>query len=160
MGIFQRTEIDAMNNFLVPWEIRTPRMFDGLHRDMHRLINEFFGEENGGERQICATPRTNIAETEKAYEITLDLPGLKPEEFNVEFSEGQLRVTGERKQETEEKGKTYHRVERRYGQLRRVIPLEAAVDGDAIQAEYKDGVLRVNLPKKETSQPKRIEVKA
>ena len=160
MDIFSLMEIGTMSSFLVPWDIRTPRMLDGLHRDMNRVINEFFGEENGGEHRMCVTPQTNVAETEKEYEITLDLPGLKPEEFNVELCEGQLRVSGERKQETEEKGKTYHRVERRYGQFRRVIPLEANVDADNIQAEYTDGVLRVSVPKKETSQPKRIEVKA
>ncbi|MDY0165104.1 MAG: Hsp20/alpha crystallin family protein [Thermoguttaceae bacterium] len=94
------------------------------------------------------------------YEITLDLPGLKPDEVNVELKENQLWVSGERRHEAEEKGKTYHRIERAYGQFRRVIPLASQVKTDAIEAEYHDGVLRITVPKSEAAQPKRIEVKS
>jgi len=75
------------------------------------------------------------------------------------LKEGQLWITGERRQESEEKGKTYHRVERQYGRFQRVIPLPAAVNPEKIDAEYKDGVLHITLPKDETAQPKRIPVK-
>lgn len=144
---------------LSPWDVRGPAWFDSLRREMDQLFNQFFGAEDGGESLQMFAPRTNVAETEKHYEITVDLPGLKPEEFNVELKEGHLWITGERKQETEEKGKTYHRVERFFGQFRRVIPLGGDVDAEKIAAEYKDGVLRITVPKTEAAQPKRIAVK-
>jgi len=149
-----------MTRMMVPWEVSGPRWFDDFRSEMNQLMTNFFGSENGGEEANPFTPRTNIAETETGYEVTLDLPGMKPEEFNVELKEGQLWVTGERKHEHEEKGKTYHRIERHYGHFRRVIPLDATVDAEKVEADYKDGVLHVTVPKSEAARPKRIEVKA
>jgi HSP20 family protein len=87
-------------------------------------------------------------------------PGLKPEEFDVELKDNQLWITGERKQEEEQHGKTWHRIERHYGQFRRVIPLETAVEAEKVAAEYTDGVLRISVPKSEAVRPRRIEVKS
>ncbi len=140
------------------WDVPLPGWFENFRREMDDLFEQFLGPNAGQEMAVFA-PRTNIAETEKAYEITVDLPGVKPEEVSVELKEGCLWITGERKQEREEEGKTYHRIERVYGQFRRVIPLEAPTDPDKIQAEYKDGVLRITLPKDEAAQPKKIPVK-
>jgi HSP20 family protein len=105
------------------------------------------------------SPETNFAETEKQYEITLDLPGVKPDDFNLEFDDGQLWITGERKEEEEVKGKTYHRVERNYGRFRRGVSLGPDIDADNIEATYKDGVLTVIVPKAPTACPKKIVVK-
>jgi HSP20 family protein len=102
----------------------------------------------------------NVAETEERYEVTVELPGMKPEEFQVELKNGQLWISGEKKEEREEKGKTFHRVERRYGEFRRVIPLPTPVEEGRIEAQYKDGVLHVILPKAAEARPKHIEVKA
>jgi HSP20 family protein len=134
------------------------RLFEGFRREMDRLWEDFFGGDAG--RHDWFAPRTNIAETDKEYEITLDLPGMKPEDFTVEVKDGNLWITGERKEETREEGKTYHSIECQYGQFRRVIPLGEAVNSDKIEAQYKDGVLRLTVPKAESAQPKRIEVKA
>ncbi len=145
---------------VTPFGTRGPRWFDDLRHEMDDLLEQFFGAEDGGREGVMFAPRANVAETEREYEITLDLPGLKPEEVNVELKENQLWVSGERRHEAEEKGKTYHRIERAYGQFRRVIPLTSQVKTDAIAAEYRDGVLRITVPKHEAAQPKRIEVKA
>jgi len=126
---------------------------------MNELMDQFFGSDGGTEFALWFAPRVNLAETDQAFEVTVDLPGMKPEEFSVELKEGQLWITGERRQESEEKGKTYHRVERQYGRFQRVIPLPAAVNPEKIEAEYKDGVLHITLPKDETAQPKRIPIK-
>jgi HSP20 family protein len=144
---------------MVPWTERLPRNFDQMRRDLDEFFGGFFGDQDGGRGMVMA-PRTNIAETEQAYEVTMDLPGLKPDELNVEICEGQLCVSGEHKEEKEEKGKTYHRIERQHGQFRRVIPLGAGVEGDKIDANYKDGVLSITVPKSKESLSRRIKVKA
>ncbi|GIX02405.1 MAG: Hsp20/alpha crystallin family protein [Thermogutta sp.] len=148
-----------MTRTLVPWTASPTRLFESLRREMNELMDQFFGGENGTELGLWFAPRVNVAETDTAFEVSVDLPGMKPEDFSVELKEGHLWITGERRQETEEKGKTYHRVERQYGRFQRVIPLPAAVNPDKIEAEYKDGVLRITLPKDESAQPKRIPVK-
>ena len=105
------------------------------------------------------TPAVNVAETETGFEVTLELPGMKAEEFKVELHNGELWVTGEKREEKEEKGKTFHRVERSYGQFRRAIPLPGAVCEEKIAAEYKEGVLKILIPKSEEAKPRHIEVK-
>jgi len=142
----------------VPRLLDTPRLFEGFRHEMDRLWNDFFGGDGGREEWFA--PQTNVAETDKTYEITLDLPGMKPEDFTVEVKDGALWISGERKEQKREEGKTYHCVECQYGQFRRVIPLGESVDADKIEAAYKDGVLRLSVPKAESARPKRIEVKA
>jgi HSP20 family protein len=105
-------------------------------------------------------PAANLIETETGYELTLELPGMKPEEFNVEFTGGALWISGVKKEEKEEKGKTFHRVERRYGEFRRGFRLPVPVAEDKVTAEYKEGILRVAVPKIAEAKPKRVEVKA
>ncbi len=144
---------------LMPTGLRGTRWFDDLRHEMDDLLAQFFGADDGGQETTMFAPRANVAETEREYEITFDLPGLKPDEVNVELKENQLWVSGERRHEAEEQGKTYHRIERAYGQFRRIIPLASQVKPDAVEAEYRDGVLRITVPKSETAQPKRIEVK-
>jgi HSP20 family protein len=125
---------------------------------MDELFNRFFGE-----REIVPevlAPKANLAETDKAFEVTLELPGIKPEEVKVELRNGELWISGEKKEEKEEKGKTYHRIERRYGEFRRTIALPATVKESAVEAQFKDGVLKVVLPKVEQVLPKKIEVKS
>ena len=148
-----------MSRAMVPWTDRLPRNFDQMRRDLDEFFGGFFGDQDGG-RGTFVAPRTNIAETEQAYEVTMDLPGMKPDELNVEICEGQLCVSGEHKEEKEDKGKTYHRIERQHGQFRRVIPLGAGVEGDKIDANYKDGVLTITVPKSKESLSRRIKVKA
>jgi len=127
---------------------------------MDKMMEEFFGKAEPRWIAERFVPTANLVETENEFEVTLDLPGLKPEEVNVELREGALWITGERKEETEEKGKTFHRMERRYGAFRRVIPLPAAVEEEKVAAEFHHGVLTVKLPKCEEVKPKHIEVKA
>jgi HSP20 family protein len=148
-----------MTTTLVPWNTRLPSVLETFRREMDRVMNRFFSEEGDRNLRPWLTLDANIAETDKEFEISVDLPGLKPDEFNVEFKDGCLWITGERKQEQEQSGKTYHVVERSYGHFRRVINLGNEVDPDRIQAHYKDGVLTVIVPKAESARPKKIEVK-
>jgi HSP20 family protein len=147
-----------MTRMLVPWSTRFPRGLDVFRNEMDDLVGRLFGPAEG-ETIASFTPHMNVAESDKAYEITVDLPGMKPEEFNVEVKAGELWITGERRHESEEKGKTFHRVERSHGTFRRVISLAPDADAENVNAEYKEGVLHVTVPKTEAALPKRIEVK-
>jgi len=136
----------------------SPLSFDDLRKEMNRIFENSF-EKHEDQPPVLA-PAANFAETEKAYEISLDLPGLNPEEVNVEFRDGHLCISGERKGVREEQGKTFHRIERTYGEFRRVIALGNEVDAENINAKYENGVLTVVAPKVEAVQPKKIAVNA
>ena len=104
-------------------------------------------------------PLVDIAEDEKEYVIKAELPEVTKDDVNVSLQEGVLTITGERKFEKEEKGKKYHRVERAYGSFARSFSLPEDADATKVQAEFKDGVLKVHLPKSEKAKPKSVEVK-
>lgn len=145
---------------LIPLRARYPVTFRRMERDMEELINRFFpAEEFWSVPEKVFAPHVNIAETEKGYEVTMDLPGIDPKELTVEIREGSLWVYGERKEEKEEKGKTFYRVERHYGAFRRVIPFELPVNAEKVEAKYLEGVLKINLFKMPEVATKRIEVK-
>lgn len=134
-------------------------MMDDFRKEVDQLMSRFL---NGSDEPGMTgwTPRANVAETEEGYDVSFDLPGLKPEDFNVELRHGDLWISGQRSHEHEESGKTWHRVERHFGQFRRVIRLGDDVNPEEVNAEYKDGVLRVHIPKSETAKSRKIEVKA
>jgi HSP20 family protein len=106
------------------------------------------------------TPELDVAETDTTVEVSAELPGMKPEEINVEVQNGQLWISGEKKEEKEEKGKTYHRVERRYGSFRRMLPIPASVDPEKVEASFHEGVLKITLAKTEEAKAKHVEVKS
>lgn len=145
---------------LIPWGERLPRPLERLEQEMQSLMDRYFGEDRWGLRSEIFSPRVDVVETDNEFEVTVDLPGLKAEDFEVEFENGSLVIRGEKKEEKEERGKTYHRIERYTGEFRRMIPLPSTVDTEHTEAEYTDGVLRVRVPKTEEAQPKRIPVKA
>jgi HSP20 family protein len=117
-------------------------------------------DEETVENGMKFVPEANVVETEKTVEVTLDLPGMKPEDVKLEVREGRLCVSGEKREEKEEKGKTFHRIERRTGSFLRTIPLPAVVDDTKAEAKFVEGVLKVTLPKTLEALPKAIPVKA
>ena len=104
-------------------------------------------------------PLVDIAEDEKEYLITAELPEVKKEDVKVTMENGVLTVAGERKFEKEEKNKKWHRVERSYGSFARSFALPDDGDAAKVNAEFKDGILRVHVAKSEAARPKQIEVK-
>jgi HSP20 family protein len=104
-------------------------------------------------------PAVDIQETDKEYTVKADLPEVKKEDVKVELENGVLTIEGERKQEKEETGKRFHRVERQYGQFIRRFALPNEVDAAKVQAEFKDGVLNVKLPKSANGKGKSVEIK-
>lgn len=143
----------------IPCETRRPSFFDALRREMGEVVGQF-QELECGQTTGVLSPRANVAETEEAFEISVDLPGLTAEEVELEFEDGKLTIAGTRKNEAEEEGKTFHRVERRSGEFRRSFTLGQDVDPDKVEAGFKDGVLRVTVPKAEKVRPKKIEIKS
>ena len=105
------------------------------------------------------SPLVDITEDEKEYVIKTDLPEVKKEDVKVTVENGIVTITGERKLENEEKGKRYHRIERSYGNFVRSFSLPDDADAKRVNAEFKDGLLKVRVAKSETARPKQIEVK-
>jgi HSP20 family protein len=101
----------------------------------------------------------DVTEDEKEFTITADLPDVKKDDVKITLHEGLLTIHGERKHETEEKNKKYHRVERSFGSYTRSFQLPKDVDPDKIQAQFEEGVLHVHLPKAPESKPKQQEIK-
>jgi HSP20 family protein len=117
---------------------------------------------NGGQELMTVAewaPSVDIIEDEKEWLVKADLPEVKKEDVKVTVVNGVLTFTGERKFEKEEKDKKYHRIERSYGNFLRSFTLPDGADGSKVNAEFKDGVLRVHLPKSEKAKPKTVEVK-
>ncbi len=104
-------------------------------------------------------PLVDITEDDKAYLITAELPEVAKEDVKVTLEHGVLTLTGERKFEKEEKNKKYHRVERSYGSFVRSFALPDDADVGKVNAEFKDGLLKVRVTKSEAAKPKQIEVK-
>jgi HSP20 family protein len=104
-------------------------------------------------------PAMDVKETETEYVVTADLPDVRKEEVKVNFYEGVLTIEGERKLAKEEKGETFHRIERGYGKFVRRFGLPTEVEVARVTAEFKNGVLTIHVPKAENIKPKAIEVK-
>lgn len=105
------------------------------------------------------TPRVDISETNKELVIKADIPDVKKEDVKVSIEEGVLTIQGEKKQEREESGKKYHRVERYYGSFSRSFTLPSYVNEEKIEATFKNGVLNLHIPKTEAGSHKSIDIK-
>ena len=104
-------------------------------------------------------PALDISERKDAYLVTVELPGLKPEDLDITMEDGLLTIQGERQFSQESSEQQFHRVERRYGAFRRSITLPAHVTAEGIQASVEDGVHQILVPKAEEAKPKRIQVR-
>ena len=109
-----------------------------------------------------AAPAIDFSEDEKAYHLTAELPGLSEKDINLTVSDGLLTIRGEKREEKEQKEKTYHYSERRFGSFRRAVQLPQHIDRDKIGASFKGGVLDVTLPKtpEAVQQQRKIEIKS
>jgi HSP20 family protein len=103
-------------------------------------------------------PSVDVAEDPENYLIKVEIPEVKRQDVKVDVQDGVLCIHGERRQEKEEKGRKYHRIERSYGTFTRSFSLPDDVDATKIEAEFHDGMLHVKLPKSEATKPKAIEV--
>jgi len=166
-----KTEEKGTASALRPW-----RPFDSLRREIDQLFDEFdggvwrpfrrslFDSEpfRRSEAVFGAIPAVDVAETDKAYEITAELPGMSDKNVEVKLTGGVLTIKGEKQEEKEEKKKDYYLHERNFGAFQRAFQVPDGVDADKIEASFKNGVLTVTLPKSAETQKsaKKIDVKA
>ena len=137
-----------------------------MEREFNKLFNVFgkrigTSESGNGEEYENAVwmPLTDIKEDKENYFVMLDLPGISKNDVKVSYADGQLSISGERKQEKESNDSKFHRVERTYGRYYRSFTLPQQVKEDKIEAEFKDGQLTVTVPKAEEAKPKELEIK-
>ena len=141
--------------------------FDDFSSDMERMFDTVLGRTFGtmlrngnGDATAKFLPTMDLAETAEGFEISVDLPGIKPEDVKLELHDGQLLISGKRESTAEKKDKNYHYTERASGSFMRSVALPGDVDADKIDANYEHGVLVVKLPKSAKAQPKKIEIRS
>jgi HSP20 family protein len=143
---------------LTPWLRRGP--FAQLRHEMEGLLERIWDGDGSGLSTELFVPPLDLSETDAAVQVRVDLPGVEAKEIDVQVRDNQLVITGERKEEKEEKGETFHRMERSEGRFSRSVLLPCGVKTDKIDAEFRNGVLTVTLPKTEQAKAKRVEIKA
>jgi len=138
--------------------IRYTTSLTSLQREVDRLFEQVLGTDFAEERVSSWTPRTDISETDDRYIIRMDTPGLTKNDVTVQLHDGMLSVSGERKFENEEKKENYHRLERSWGHFYRSFPLPQAGDADRVTASMANGVLTIEVMKREESKPRKIKI--
>jgi HSP20 family protein len=139
--------------------------FSLFRQEMNRLFDNFFRGfdiEPFEKRFGAFSPSVDITETDKEIKVAAELPGMDDKDIDVSLTKDTLTIKGEKKEEKEEKKKDYYRMERSYGSFSRTIPLPVEIDTEKVKAQFKKGVLTVNLPKtaKAIKETKKISVKA
>lgn len=130
-----------------------------LHEEMDDLFDSFF---RGLDRPFFGYktwPAIDVAENENEFVVKAEVPGCKADDIDISVHGSTLTISGEKKQEEEKKEKGYYHVERSYGSFRRDLNLPADIDTEKIEAECKNGVLCITLPKAETARPVKVRVK-
>jgi HSP20 family protein len=159
---------------MIPWRSKETGNDDGgtdtaitrFHSEIDRLFDHFFSEPFFGSGSIAAvpswgsgwSPSIDVRENERELTVKAELPGIDPDDLDISVSGDVLTISGQKREESEERGEGYYHSERRFGSFRRSVPLPVAVDQEKISAEYERGVLTINLPKSEKAVAKRIPV--
>ncbi len=148
---------------LVPWDRDSKSIpvhregvhpFHNLYREMDSMFDRFFGDFDLDirDRWEGYSPHIDVVENDKDIRVSAELPGMDEKDIDVTLTKDTLTLKGEKKEEKEEKGKDYYRKERSYGSFSRTIPLHSEIKTDKVKAEFKKGVLTINLPKTEEAQ--------
>ena len=144
---------------LIRW---TPgREVVGIQEEMNRMFDNFFGMPRSvgkDDRVLYWTPRVNVEETGDQFEVTAELPGMNKDDVKIEVKDHVLTFAGEKRAEKEEKDRNVHLFERAHGKFCRTFTLPDNVDVDKIEAEFRDGILHIDIPKTEEAKPRQIEV--
>ncbi len=139
--------------------VRISDPWTSMRQEMNDLITSFWGSKGAGPLSASFSPEMDIAEKDNSFELRMDIPGMEAKDLDIQVQGNTVTVSGQRKEENEEKGKTFHRIERRSGSFSRTVTLPCAVTEKEVAAEYTNGVLNVVLPKCEKAKPNKITVK-
>jgi HSP20 family protein len=143
---------------MVRWE--PFREIANLQNEMSRLMGSVLGGDGETTGSRTWVPAADVWETDNELVYAFDLPGIPEDKISVEFEDGALIVSGERERTQEASDERFYRFERRFGSFSRTIALPQGVGEDAINADYKDGVLEVHVTKPEQPKPRRIQIGA
>lgn len=136
-----------------------------LRKNMEQIFEDFF--QNTQSMGLFPSPlmksefipQIDVVESEKEIQVNVELPGMTEKDIEVNLEKNALSIKGQKKQEEEQKGNNYHYVERRYGSFYRSIPLPVDVDPEKIEANFKNGILKITLPKAKKEEAKKISIK-
>lgn len=134
------------------------REFSTLRSEMERVFDSMLGRYPRERIEGLWAPLVDVEETKDNIIARIELPGMRKEDIKVTLMNNMLTISGERKHEAEEKGKTYYRIERAYGRFQRTIELPTDVMSDKAKASYKDGILELIVPKSEKAKEKEIAI--
>lgn len=157
-------------------EVRGPALLNSIeqfHREVDKLFEEAFSgmgtlpfafsrPQLPGATNGMIKPTLDLGATEKEYTVTVEIPGVDQNDVELEIVNDTLTIRGEKKHESEEKGKSYYRMERSYGSFQRMLSLPEDADQNDVAATFENGILTVTLPRKSSpkAEVKRIEVKS
>lgn len=113
------------------------------------IIDKFFNDSMQRSGRSTFVPKVDVVESEKAFELHVEVPGMNKEDFNIEINDNYLTISGERKFSTEKNEKDFHTIETRYGSFSRSFTLPDSVSSDKINAKYNNGILELTIPKDE-----------
>ena len=135
-----------------------PNDLKNLQSQLNRIFEPFSRVADEDLATGTWAPPVDVAEVQEKLIVRAEVPGMKQEDISIEFENGVLTLRGERKLEKSNDGMTWHRVERTYGNFVRSFTLPRTVDPDRITATYRDGILEIDVPKKEEAKPKQIRI--
>jgi HSP20 family protein len=151
-----------MSSTITKPEARDAQLWDPFRlarEEMESLWSHLIGEPAERFLKGRIVPTLDLSESANTIEVRMDLPGINPEDIDIQLASGVLTISGERKEEREEKSKKLHRLERRYGIFSRSVTLPSAVADEQVDAKYHSGVLTVTLQKTEEAKGRKIKVK-
>lgn len=128
-------------------------------KEMSKMLSNLWNDDSELSNFGSWFPSVDISESKEEFTVKVELPGINKNDVKITLQENVLTIQGEKKQETESKERNYHRVERSYGSFSRSFRFPSMVKADKIDANYKDGVLTISLPKAEEAKAKEIDVK-
>jgi HSP20 family protein len=151
----RRTPVRAGAAYETPWNA----IWQNLNQGFDRLLGDITTPINGGiaglaQRALAPLPALELRETDTGYALTAELPGLAPKDVDIQVGDGMLSISGEKREESERKENGCLVSERRYGSFSRQITLPQDVDAEKIAADFKNGVLSINLPRSKDAAPK------
>ena len=141
--------------------LKSYRMLGPLEEEMDFFFSNFFGSSYPSlyRKELCWRPATDVYETSENFVVTLELAHINPKEVTITFQEGILLIRGIRKAVPPSERRRYHKMEINYGPFEQKIPIQSEVEINALSANYKDGFLEIQLPKKQASSIETVNIK-